>query len=583
MRRDPHSYADDGQPTTRDLELELALDFERREVRGTVTLSLDRAAGGVLDLDTRALQILGAVGPNGDVPFELSPEEGFLGRRLRLALEGDWVRISFVASANATALQWLEPSMTSGGRLPFLFTQCQAIHARSIFPCQDTPRARIKYKAELDVPDGLVAVMAAKALSNREGNLGRRIFTFEMAQPIPPYLFAFAVGDLVSKDLGPRSRVWAEPSRLEAAAYEFAGVGAMIEQAESLFGKYVWERFDMLLMPPSFPYGGMENPRLTFLTPTLLTGDRTLVNVVAHELAHSWTGNLVTNESMNDFWLNEGFTTYAERRILEALEGAPAATLHAALGLDSLRKDFARFSETSPFTRLKLDLAGVDPDEVYSSVAYEKGFLLLRRIEELLGRPAFDELLARYIATYPFQSISTDEFVSFLASAAPGLERKLSLEVWLNGTGLPADAPLPESVRLTELRDLAGRAARGEGIDALSGLSALDLQVFVASLPKSMEATIARKLDAKLALTVAKNPEIRIPWTAIAIRSGLSEVESVIRKDLLEIGRMKYLRPLYGAVVEAGRKELARSIFEAAKQRYHPVARALVERLVSAA
>ncbi|MBI4817715.1 MAG: M1 family metallopeptidase [Deltaproteobacteria bacterium] len=582
MRKDPHSFADDTQPTTRSVELDLVVDFEQRRVRGTALLRLDRDADGVLDLDTRGLQIHTASGRDGQIRFELAAEEGFVGRRLRLFLHGDFVRIEFVSSNEATALQWLSEEMTAGRSAPFMFTQCQAIHARSIFPCQDTPRARITYSARLDVPEGLVAVMAAKSLEDAPGATGRRIFTFEMTQPIPSYLFAFAVGHLGFRDLGPRSRVYAEPEMLGAAAFEFADVESMIEKAESLFGKYVWERFDMLLMPPSFPYGGMENPRLTFLTPTLLTGDRTLVNVVAHELAHSWTGNLVTNESMNDFWLNEGFTTYAERRILETLEGTAQATLHAALGLDMLRRDLARFGESSPFTRLQLDLAGVDPDEVYSSVAYEKGYLFLRRIEAAMGRPAFDRMLLSYIATYPFKSIPTAEFVAFLEKAVPNIGSLIDVSEWLTSPGLPNDAPLPDSPRLSELRATADRAGRGESIDVRSW-TALDLQVFVASLPKSMPEPIASALDAALSLTKAKNPEIRIPWLAIAIKSGVGGLEPTLRKDLLEIGRMKYLRPLYGALVDSGRKELALEIFETAKSHYHPVARAMVERTLSTA
>jgi leukotriene-A4 hydrolase len=302
---DPHSYADDTQPRTTELELDLIVDFKTRDLFGTATLTLDRRANGVLDLDTRALAIQ-SVSDDSDkpVPFELGPPDPIKGTRLRLSLAGDRATIRYRTAPDATALQWLTFEQTRGHRHPYVFTQCQAIHARSIIPCQDTPRVRSRYRAKLNIPQPLRAVMAAAHVGRSDLEGGRAVEMFEMPQPIPSYLVAFAVGSIEAKSIGPRSRVYAEPESLEEAAWELAHVDAMLTTAERLFGEYAWDRFDVLVMPPSFPYGGMENPRLTFLTPTVLAGDRSLVNVVAHELAHSWTGNLVTNASMNDFWLN---------------------------------------------------------------------------------------------------------------------------------------------------------------------------------------------------------------------------------------------------------------------------------------
>ncbi|MBI5498106.1 MAG: M1 family peptidase, partial [Deltaproteobacteria bacterium] len=398
-RPDPHSYADDMHPGTRHIDLVLDVDFAARRLAGTATLHLDDTRGGPLHLDTRALEILSATDGNGaPVPFSLDPPDAVLGARLKLDLPAGMNRVTlrYRTSPDASALQWLDPAQTAGGKHPYLFSQCQSIHARSMVPCQDSPRLRVTYKAELNVPAPLVAVMAAAPRGTRPLPDGRTAYLFEMPQPIPSYLFALAVGELQGRDLSPRSRVYAEPALLDTAAHEFGGVEAMITAAEKMFGPYPWERFDMLVMPPSFPFGGMENPRLTFLTPTLLAGDRSLVNVVIHELAHSWTGNLVTNATLEHFWLNEGFTVYAERRILEAMEGAEAVAMHAAIGLSGLKEDMARLE--GRFTRLQTHLEGVDPDEVYSQVPYEKGCLLLQRIEVATGREAFDRFLRTYIS-----------------------------------------------------------------------------------------------------------------------------------------------------------------------------------------
>ncbi|MGZ3481382.1 MAG: M1 family aminopeptidase/hydrolase [Myxococcaceae bacterium] len=372
-RLDPHSHTDTTQPRQRHLSWAAEVDFAGRAVEATATLTFDRG-GGPVDLDTRGLHIAQVTDRAGTaLRFALGSPDPVLGQRLRVELPAgvDSCVVSYRTGPEASALQWLEPEQTAGGKAPFLYSQCQAIHARSVVPLQDTPRLRITYDAALTVPSGLRGLMAA-AFVGREEQGERAVERYRMDEPIPPYLFAFAVGDLASRELGPRSRVWAEPSIVERAAAEFVGVDGMLTSAEALFGPYSWGRFDLLVLPPSFPYGGMENPRLTFLTPTLLTGDRSLVNVVAHELSHSWTGNLVTNASAEDFWLNEGFTVFAERRILEVLEGPEMVALHAAVGRQALDEAVANFRDRPELTRLRTKLGGVDPDDAFSQVPYEK-------------------------------------------------------------------------------------------------------------------------------------------------------------------------------------------------------------------
>src|SRR5438477_12332617 len=406
MRLDPHSYADVGQPRTRSIDLALRVDFSRRTLEGDIPLHFHASGGGKVDLDTRDLRIDAVTSLAGaSLAYELAPAQPVLGSRLRVTLPtgAAGLRIRYGTSPAASALQWLEPAQTAGGQ-SFLFSQCQPIHARSLAPLQDTPRIRITVgRARFKVPSRLRTLMAAAAKGREDAGGGEAVDVFEMPQPIPSYLLAFAVGDLQPRALSARTAVWAERAVVDAAAYEFAGTEEMIRAAEQLFGPYEWDRYDILVMPPSFPYGGMENPRLTFVTPSVLAGDRSLVSVIAHEAAHAWTGNLVTNANANHFWLNEGFTVYAERRILEALEGRETSELHAAAGRHDLQVTLERFASRPQLTHLRTDLRGIDPDEAYSSVPYEKGYLLLRKLEETAGRPAWDVFLRSYLGRFRFQ------------------------------------------------------------------------------------------------------------------------------------------------------------------------------------
>ncbi len=574
-RPDPHSYCDDTQVETASLALTARVDFEQRTLDAEATLTFVRAGGGTLDLDTRDLRISTIHDHEGTaLPFVLHAADPILGARLAIALPAGtrWVRIAYRTSPGASALQWLEPAQTTGGVLPFLFSQCQAIHARSVIPLQDTPRLRIRYRAELVVPRTLRAVMAAAHVGRSEaGELATE--TFEMPQPIPPYLFAFAVGDLASRDLSTRSRVYAEPAMLERAAYEFGGVEQMITAAEDLFGPYDWERFDVLAMPPSFPYGGMENPRLTFLTPTVIAGDRSLVNVLAHELAHSWTGNLVTNANAEHFWLNEGFTVYAERRIIEALDGVEVAALHAALGWRTLGEAIARFAKRPELTRLRTELTGVDPDDAYSQVPYQKGYFFLRTLEDAAGREAFTRWLRSYLTTFRFQSITTAEFEAHFERELPGVLAKIDSQRWLYGDGLPDNAPRPRSERLATIERLAG-AVPDETL--AQRWSPTEWQLYLDSVPRPASAEQCRTLDERLTRTT--NYEVLVAWLTLALQSGYHAVLPRVEEVLASVGRMKFLRPLYLALARDPKTaELARSTFERLRPSYHPIAQQVVQ------
>jgi len=585
MTVDPHSYADPTQGKTRSLELDLRADFEAHTISGRAILHLEAPRQGPFDLDTRDLQIERVTTARGDaVPFEIGEPDPILGARLRLVLppDTDVVEIHYATSTEASALQWLAPAQTAGGEHPYLFSQCQAIHARSVVPLQDTPAVRITYTARIEVPDPLRVVMAAAHDGREEGSRpGTSVWRFHMPQAIPPYLLALAAGNLAEREVGPRSSVFCEPEMLDAAAWEFAGVEAMIAKAEALFGPYPWERFDLLCMPPSFPYGGMENPRLTFLTPTLLAGDRSLVNVVAHELAHSWTGNLVTNANMEHFWLNEGFTVYAERRILEALEGPEYMALHAAIGRAGLQKDLDRFGPGSPHTRLCTELAGVDPDEVFSLVPYEKGFLFVRLLHETVGQERFDAFLRHYIDAHAFSTLTTEQFTDFVEAELPGVLVEVNAHAWLYEPDVPDNEPRFASARKDAVDRLAARAASSGALppaDEVGSWRTEEWLLFLEGLPDAVPTELCGRLDAAFGLTAQRNAEILAAWLGLGVASGYGPAVDRALAFLGEAGRMKFLKPLYTALAkQPATREAAKARYAELAHTYHPIARMVVE------
>ncbi|MGD2115533.1 MAG: M1 family aminopeptidase/hydrolase, partial [Acidobacteriota bacterium] len=453
---DPHSYSRPDRVAVTHLTLDLRVDFDARRLTGRASLDLDNRLADSqgpdeLILDTRDLEIdRVTLGDGTETGFTLGapdPDLSAMGRPLTIAVTPDTrtVHVDYTTSPGAAALQWLDPAQTAGDH-PFLFTQSQAILARTWIPLQDTPAVRFTYDATVRVPPGLLAVMSA---DNPGEPAADGVYTFSMPQPVPSYLMALAVGDLELRDLGERSGVYAEPAVIDAAAHEFADTGEMIDAAEALYGPYRWGRYDLLVLPPSFPFGGMENPRLTFLTPTVIAGDRSLVALVAHELAHSWSGNLVTNANWNDFWLNEGFTVYLERRIMERLYGRDYAEMLAALGRQDLAEKIAELGPGSADTHLHLDLAGRDPDDGMTDVAYEKGALFLRMLEERVGRERWDAFLTGYFDRFAFRSMDSAGFVAYLEDELlepEGIPREeLRIDEWIHGPGVPANAPEIES------------------------------------------------------------------------------------------------------------------------------------------
>ncbi|XP_048325801.2 leucine aminopeptidase [Ziziphus jujuba] len=606
---DPHSFTDSTHPFATHISLTLYFDFASLTIHGSAVLNLSTQHTGSLHLDTRSLTIHSVSDPSSDdapLPFSLSSPDPIRGTQLTVTLSNhSALRIVYSTSPSSSALQWLSPPQTFNKTYPLVYTQCHAIHARSVFPCQDTPAARVCYNARLNFPRQLSAVMAARHVERRAPIAGeaaelvcgdsmwcaegRVVEEFTMEQPVPSYLFAFAVGEIGFREVGPRTRVYAEsvPAVLDSAAREFAATEDMMRQGERLFGPYEWERFDLLVLPPSFPYGGMENPRMVFLTPTVIKGDASGAQLVAHELAHSWTGNLITNKTNEHFWLNEGFTTYAERRIVEVVQGEDRAVLNIGIGWRSLKETMEKFKDRLEFTKLKNNQEGVDPDDVYSKIPYEKGFQFLWRIERQVGRPVFDEFLKKYIATFKFKSIDTDTFLDFLKTNIPGIEKDIDLTLWTEGVGIPPDAYEPVSILYTKIVSLANEFSLGRmpREDEVSDWHGQEWELYLENLPKSVEASQLLALDERYRLSESKDYEVKVGFLQLAISSKCKDYYPEVEKTLKEVGRMKYLRPLYTALVQGTGKEeekvFAKRVFAEARESYHPIAQNVVEAILS--
>jgi leukotriene-A4 hydrolase len=550
---DLHTWSRPERARVRHLHLDLDVRFDRKVLEGSVRLDVERIEGDELILDTRDLTIHSVTGAAG---YELGEPDPILGAPLKIRLNGDGpAMVHYATSPAASGLQWLDRPQTAGKQQPFLYTQSQAIHARSWIPLQDTPGVRVTFTAEIRTPPGLRAVMGAGM-----PGAGR----FEMQQPVPSYLIALAAGDLDFRALGPRSGVYAEPSVVDRAAYEFADTEAMIAAVEELYGPYRWGRYDLLVLPPSFPFGGMENPRLTFATPTILAGDRSLVSLVAHELAHSWSGNLVTNATWSDFWLNEGFTVYVERRILEKLYGGEREAMEAVLGRRELDREMAGLPEAGRV--LHLELQGRDPDDGCTLVPYEKGALMLRTIEHSVGRERFDAFLRGYFDRFAFRSITTEEFLEYMRRELPN---PVPVEEWIYRPGIPAGAAEPHS-------DAFARIEAGWPGDT----SRWSTQEWLHFLRKQENPDMAR-LDGDFRLTESGNAEILHQWLLMSVKNHYAPALPRVEEFLCSVGRRKFLKPLYGELMKTPEgAERARRIYARARAGYHPIAQATIDSIV---
>jgi leukotriene A-4 hydrolase/aminopeptidase len=587
MQTDVHSFSNPDEVTVTHSQLDLQLDFDNKLIIGKVTHHIDNIESvNKLRLDIRDIKIKQVVlNYELTAAFNLGDEKPWMGQCLEINIEPDtrFVTIYYETSPHAAALQWLSPKQTSGGVSPFMFTQSEAILARSWIPCQDSPSVRFTYSASVRVPANLMAVMSA---SNPKEKASDGIYHFEMKQPVPSYLLALAAGDLVYTSLSDRAGVYAEPEVIEKAAWEFIDMEKMVSVAEELYGPYRWEQFDVLVLPPSFPFGGMENPRLVFATPTILSGDRSLVSLIAHELAHSWSGNLVTNATWNDFWLNEGFTVYFERRIMEKIEGSSYSDMLIQTGYQELQNTLIELGYQNMDTCLKLKLKDRDPDDGMTMIAYEKGFFLLLTIEKAIGRDRMDAFLKDYFKTFAFQSMDTEMFIDYLRSKVfkddKKLENAITPEQWIYLPGLPANCPQIHSKRFGKVEEaikIFNHTMNPVYIDTTSWTTH-EWLYFLHLLPSGMDASAMNRLDLAYEFTQSGNAEILCAWLQLAIMNNYEPAYEKLELFLQSVGRRKFLMPLYKALLktETG-KSLASSIYKKARPNYHYIATASIDAL----
>ncbi|HUS18094.1 MAG TPA: M1 family metallopeptidase [Terriglobales bacterium] len=591
--KDVHTYARPEEARVTHVDLDLAIDFQRKVLEGSAILTVQRSPSAahapvVLDsekLAIKKIEVAKGRGKFSAAKYELGATDKILGTPLTVQLPPTGnqfrVKVTYATEPSGSGLQWLAPAQTVGKKHPYFFTQSEAIHARSWVPLQDTPGVRVTYDAKIKAPDGLVALMGAagntQSKSGADPQGGTRTFTFHMDEPIPSYLIALAVGDITFRPLGKRAGVYDEPAAVDRDAKELEDVEQMIAAAEKLYGPYRWGRYDVLILPPGFPYGGMENPRLTFASPTIIAGDKSLVSVIAHELAHSWSGNLVTNATWSDFWLNEGFTTYIERRIIEKIYGKGMAEMQTVLGRQILDRDVAKFEPKDQL--LHIDLQGRDPDDGSTELPYEKGSLFLRHLEDSVGRGDFDRFLNSYFQNFAFHSITTQDFLNYLDANLlkqhAGVKSKVPIEEWINQPGVPASAPKLSSDAFAKVE--AEAAAWSTGKKKASELSTREWSTqewlhFLKALPTTFNHSHMAELDQQFHFTRSGNIEIADQWLLMSIRNGYREADLRLEEVLRTVGRRKIVKPLYEELAKTPEgKQRALAIYAKARSGYHPI------------
>jgi len=555
--------------------LELSVNFQEKKLKGSVTHRFDENRKvDLLKLDTKYLKIDSIQDGNGNsLEYSFGEFDELLGSALSVILnsQSNEVVIFYETTNKSEALDWLLPNQTAGKTFPFMYTQGQSIFTRSWIPIQDTPGLRITYSAKINTPENMMAVMSAANPQEMDTN---NVYSFKMNQPIPPYLIALAVGNLEFKAIDYRTGVYAEPSMVEECANELIDMGKMVDVAEQLYGKYDWDRYDVIVLPPSFPFGGMENPRLTFATPTIIAGDRSLVSLIAHELAHSWSGNLVTNATWNDFWLNEGFTVYFERRIMEALYGRDYSEMLALLGFQDLQN---QVDNSQPAMQLlRLNMKGKHPDDAMTDIAYEKGYFFLRMLEENIGREKMDEFLKKYFNDHKFQTIVTEEFMSYLKENLLDDNFKgLNVEQWVFDSGIPKNCPKINSLRFKNVESSVATFLDG-GAQELKVVSEKwsthEWLHFLKHLPESLSLDQMEDLDKVFNLSNSGNSEIVAVWFLQSIKNDYRPAFENLEKFLVKIGRRKFLQPLYLELSKNQEHKIwAKKVYQKARNNYHYV------------
>jgi leukotriene-A4 hydrolase len=581
---EPHSYAQPNEAVITHLNLDIDVNFETEVISGSASYAIDNNNASQIILDAKNLVIEKVQADGKDTGFSLGTYDESLGQPLNIKINGSTKNITvFYQTTDKTeAVQWLNPQQTADKTQPFLFTQGQAILTRTWIPIQDSPQIRITYNATVRVPKELMAVMSAEnpKVKSKNGE-----YRFKMSQKIPPYLLALAVGDIAYRAVSDRTGVYAENSMVEAVKEEFSEMEKMMVEAEKLYGKYAWEQFDVIVLPPSFPFGGMENPRLTFATPTLIAGDKSLTSVIAHELAHSWSGNLVTNTTWDDFWLNEGFTVYFENRIMEALYGKDRANMMGLIARQDLDEEIAGFKDTPEETHLKLDLTGRNPDDGMTSIAYDKGFLFLKTLEETVGREKFDVFLKNYFQENAFTTITTERFIDYLNENL--LEKNnitFNTEEWVYGPGVPSNEFIIKSNKFENISKVIKNIIESNTVDPLvsKDWTTQEWVYFIRNFPSDITPTQMSLIDNAFDLTNSRNSHKAMVWYEQAVNHNYREnnVDQKIEEFLTKVGRRWYVETIFKAYKKTGKIDEGMAIYKKARPNYHSVTVNTIDKLL---
>lgn len=586
--KDTHTQSNADSVEIKHLDLDVKVDFAQHRISGRASWDINNPHKlDMLILDAFRLTIDSVMVDGNRVQYTWGASKVNLGNALKIPIlaESKKVDIYYKSDPSAKALQWMEPQQTSGKKHPFLYTQSESIYARSWIPCPDGPGIRFTYNARVQVPADLMALMSA---TNPQQKNDSGIYHFNMDIPIPAYLMALGVGDLQFKAIDDRTGVYADPVMLDKAVNEFAEVGKMVKTAEDLYGPYRWGRYDILVLPSGFPIGGMENPKLTFCTPTIISGDRSLTNLIAHELAHNWSGNLVTNATWNDFWLNEGFTVYFERRLTEKMTDGGYADMLWELGYQDLEKTINQLEADTllPDTRLKIDLTGRDPDAGLTDIAYEKGALFLKHIENIVGREKMDAFLRKYFDEHAFKTITTEQFIKYLndnlIKGDKALATKINADGWIYGEKTPADAPRKVAERFKVVDAEREKFVNGTAPAQLAtaNWTTYEWLHFLRKLPKPLNVTQMEALDKQFKFTNSGNSEIADQWFVMAIAADYKAAYPAMEQFLATVGRRKFLEPLYGEMMATGKEQMAQDLYKKYRNNYHPLAHMTFDRTI---
>ncbi|EMD63141.1 hypothetical protein GGP41_005162 [Bipolaris sorokiniana] len=608
--RDPNTLSNYHNFVTRHTSVDFDIDFERKRLFGSVVLTLECLTDEdvkevVLDASYLDISVVEVEGKS--VKFNVGDRVEPYGSPLSITLPSQVpkgktvdIEIKVATTDKCTALQWMTPAQTSNKKHPYMFSQCQAIHARSVFPCQDTPDVKSTFSFALRSPlpvlaSGLPTGATDYQPPKKDGESGTMKYTFEQKVPMTVYLFAVASGDLASASIGPRSTVWTGPEELLKCKDELDGeIEPFMKALESIVSPaYQWGQYNVLILPPSFPYGGMENPVWTYATPSIISGDKQNVDVIAHELSHSWSGNLVSAASWEHFWLNEGWTTYLERRIAAALHGEAHRHFSAIIGWKALEQSIENYGKDHPYTKLVLDLKGQDPDDAFSSIPYEKGFHALYQFELLLGKEKWDSFIPHYFDTFKFKSVDSYDFKSCLINFfEKDAESKAKLDSfdWDKLFYAPG-YPVKPDFDQTMVKSCYELADKWEALVSSSSdfkPTASDIEGWVSnqsvvflerlqSFASKFSAESVHLLGATYGYKTTQNIEVSSRYLSIGLMAKVEESYEPSAELLGQIGRMKFVRPMFRLLNEANR-DLAVKTFEKNKDFYHPICRQMVEK-----